>query len=183
MAIAGKVMFLPRGDYSAEQVYDILDVVLHDNKPWVCKKNNTVGVEPSKSNSDYWMMLVDVDITNADTLGGHKSDYFLSKEELANAFKSKTVLFSAAEWIGDEPPYTQTVEVSGIKETDEPIPIFVDDGTNATETKNKEKAYACISYYDSANGYVTATCKYEKPEVDVSVALKGVFPAYEILPD
>lgn len=181
MAIAGKVMPLPRGDYMPEEVYNILDIVGHNEKPWMCKKNGTVGIEPSLSNPDYWMLLIDVDITNADTLDEHDSAYFLSKDELADAFETKQIVFRAASWVGEQAPYTQTIELAGIKASDEPVAFFVDDGDTEANSNAKKKACSFISYFDSADGSITATCKYKKPEVDFTVGLKGVFPKYEVL--
>ena len=55
-----------------------------------------------------------------------------------------------------------------------PIPLFEDDGEDETSSKNKKKSYGYVTYFESGNGTVTATCKYKKPEADFSVAFKGV---------
>lgn len=81
--------------------------------------------------------------------------------------------FSAAGW-GDGPPYTQTVQVEGMKDTYKPIPMFVDDGTDEPDSKSRKKAYGCISHFDSAEGSVTATCRFKKPTADCTVNFKGV---------
>lgn len=73
-AIAGKVMIRPRGDYDSSAVYDILDLVKYDNKPWLCRKNDTMGIIPV--DGEYWMNIIDISIANADTLDGHDSNYF-----------------------------------------------------------------------------------------------------------
>lgn len=180
MAVAGKIMPRPMGDYDTSTVYEVLDIVSHNERPWICRKPNTVGVEPSDDNSEYWMLLINVDITNADTLDGHDSLYFASRDDLKHSFTPIQVVFQASGW-SEEAPYTQTVEVSQFKETDSPFPSFVDDGETKDDTKAKQKAYGCISYYDSGNGTVTAICKYEKPEEDVTVEFKGVSLLDEIL--
>ena len=173
MAIAGKVMPRPRGEYDNATVYDVIDIVLYENRPWICKKPNTVGVEPSESNPDNWMKLIDVDITDADTLGGNGPEYYLSKDELATVLSTKQIVFQASGWSA-EAPYTQTVDWPEITENDSPIPLFVDDGTDESESSAKKKAFGFITYFDSANGSVTATCKYKRPEVDFTVGFKGV---------
>lgn len=178
MAIAGRVSPIPKGDYDTGTVYDVLDIVGHNGKPWICKKANTIGVEPSTDNDDYWMLLIDVDITNADTLGGNRAGYFVSKEEMMDAFETVQVTLPMLNWVGEQAPYTQTATVESIKATDVPMMFFIDDGTTEQETKNKNKSYGYISYFDTANGSITFTCKYNKPIEDVTVGLRGIFPVY-----
>lgn len=85
----------------------------------------------------------------------------------------KQVTLPLSGWSAD-PPYTQIVEIAGMKETDRPIPLFVDDGTNETDSKAKKKAYGCITKFDSGEEQLTVTCKYKKPVSDFTIALKGV---------
>ena len=59
MAIAGKVMPRPRGQYEDGELYDVLDLVTLNNKLWIAKRSNIVNIEPSPINSDYWMLAVD----------------------------------------------------------------------------------------------------------------------------
>lgn len=85
----------------------------------------------------------------------------------------KQVTLPAAGWSA-EAPYTQTVGVSGMKETDQPIPLFVDDGSTEQDSKSRKKAYSCITQFDSGEAQMTVTCKYKKPATDCTIALKGV---------
>lgn len=94
-----------------------------------------------------------------------------NREELMTG--ERQVTFSAAGW-GDGPPYTQTVQVEGMKDTYKPIPMFVDDGTDEADSKSRKKSYGCISHFDSAEGSVTATCRFKKPTADCTVNFKGV---------
>lgn len=192
MPIAGKVMPRPMGDYNPATIYGVLDIVNHDERPWMCRKDNTQNVEPTVLNTDNWQMLFDVDVTNADTLDGFDSSYFGTKEVqdslvsecddlTAKCESIKTgintitmVTFAAASWEGETAPFTQTVTVSNITSADSPIPLFIDDGTTESESKDKKKAYGCISYFESGEGEVTAVCKYTKPVSDFSVGLQGV---------
>lgn len=87
--------------------------------------------------------------------------------------KEWQVTFTAAGW-GSGPPYTQTVQLEEMKDTYKPTPLFVDDGSNETDSKAREKAYGCITYFDSAEGSVMATCKYKKPTSDCTVIFRGV---------
>ena len=86
---------------------------------------------------------------------------------------SISVTFPSSAW-SLSAPYTQTVTAEGFLDTDKPIPIFVDDGTSETDSKNKSKAYGCVTYFESGNGTVTATCKYKKPTSNFTVEFKGV---------
>lgn len=83
------------------------------------------------------------------------------------------VTFLSSGW-SSSAPYTQTVAAEGLTADDTPTPMFVDDGTTKSASKAKQKAYGYISYFESGDGTVTATCKYEKPTTDFMVGLKGV---------
>lgn len=165
-AVAGKVMIRPRGDYDSSAVYDKLDLVRYDNRPWLCCRNNLIGIAPKHNDQENWMNIIDVSIANADTLDGHDSDYFAK----AGAVE---VTLLASDW-SPSAPYTQTVPVSGIKAEDIPIPMFVDDGTDESSSKAKQKAYGYISYFDSSDNFLTVTCKYKKPTTNLTIVLKGV---------
>ena len=81
--VAGRIMPLPRGDYTSITVYNILDMVRYDNCLWIAKKNQIVDVTPSKENEEYWMQateLSDVDVIKnsvaemKDTVTGVQND-------------------------------------------------------------------------------------------------------------
>lgn len=57
--VAGKIMPRPMGEYDPNTSYRILDIVTLGNKLWIAKKSNIIGIEPSVSNRDYWMLGVD----------------------------------------------------------------------------------------------------------------------------
>ena len=101
---------------------------------------------------------------------------FVTESEKRRASLASRVIevtFTASRW-SSSAPYTQTVSADGITEADTPIPMWVDDGSSESDSSARQKAYGCISYYDSGAGTVTATCKYKKPSSDCTVALKGV---------
>ena len=63
--VAGRIMPLPKGNYTSISVYNILDMVRHDNCLWIARKSQLVDVTPSKENSDSWMQvteLSDIDV-------------------------------------------------------------------------------------------------------------------------
>ncbi len=94
-AIAGKVMIRPRGDYDPSAVYNILDLVKYDNKPWLCCRNNIMGITPSYDCPAEWMNIIDISIANADTLDGHDSEYFATADHKHSARELAALPLSA----------------------------------------------------------------------------------------
>ena len=82
-----------------------------------------------------------------------------------------TVSIPAAGWAGDAAPYTQTVAVPGMLETDTPHYGVVYSGTAEEKTAQKE-GFSLVDDLDTAAGSVTFTCFEEKPEVDLTVQLE-----------
>ena len=64
MADAGRILIIPKGTYSASEVYEPLDLVFYQNKSWVARKLNT-GITPSDANEEYWFKFTDVNIVNS----------------------------------------------------------------------------------------------------------------------
>lgn len=62
MATAGKVMPRPMGEFDLTAVYDILDMVTHNNKLWMSKVKNNVGHTPVETDTSYWMLIMDSSI-------------------------------------------------------------------------------------------------------------------------
>ena len=82
-----------------------------------------------------------------------------------------TVSLPAAGWAGDAAPYTQTVAVPGILETDRPHYGVIYSGT-AEEKGLQKEGFALVDDLDTGAGSVTFTCFEEKPEVDLTVQLE-----------
>lgn len=81
MQEAGRILLMPKGDYTAGTTYAMLDIVNHNSASWVCKKDCT-GQEPSDSNTEFWQRFgtaVDMSNLNAKTLDGHGAEYFFPK--------------------------------------------------------------------------------------------------------
>lgn len=57
MAIAGRILIMPKGEWASETTYEMLDLVRHNNKAWLAKKTS-VGIEPSGANDKYWHDLL-----------------------------------------------------------------------------------------------------------------------------
>ena len=82
-----------------------------------------------------------------------------------------TVSLPAADWVGDAAPYTQTVAVPGMLETDTPHYGVVYSGTTEEKASQKE-GFSLVDDLDTAAGSVTFTCFEEKPAVDLTVQLE-----------
>ena len=82
-----------------------------------------------------------------------------------------TLSLPAAGWAGDAAPYTQTVAVPGILETDTPHYGVVYSGT-AEEKASQKEGFALVDDLDTGLNSVTFTCLEEKPEADLTVQLE-----------
>lgn len=73
-------------------------------------------------------------------------------------------------------PYTQRMDVAGIKSTDVPeISLLIPDGiTDGARVKAIKKAWSCVDRIDTYDGYIVISCFVKKPEVDILLLMKGV---------
>lgn len=87
---------------------------------------------------------------------------------------SYTAVFPSAGWSASA-PYSQTVSVTGILATDDPLAdVSLSGASTAQAGKALTDAWTFVSRVDTADGTVTAYCYEEKPEVDIPVILKVV---------
>ena len=73
-------------------------------------------------------------------------------------------------------PYTQRIDVEGIKSTDVPeISLLIPDGvTDSARVKAIKKAWSCVDRIDTYDGYIVISCFVKKPETDILLLMKGV---------
>lgn len=73
-------------------------------------------------------------------------------------------------------PYTQRIDVEGIKSTDAPeISLLIPDGvTDSVRVKAIKKAWSCVDRIDTYDGYIVISCFVKKPEIDILILIKGV---------
>lgn len=107
-------------------------------------------------------------------------DTKISAQEALQAIGKKastatyTAVFPSAGW-SEAAPYSQTVSVTGILATDDPLAdVSLSGASTAQAGKALTDAWTFVSRVDTADGTVTAYCYEEKPEVDVPVILKVV---------
>jgi hypothetical protein len=91
-----------------------------------------------------------------------------------------TVKLTTEGWTGETAPFTQTVAMEGIQETDTPHwglvysdSVAEGSGITVEDLKLAEKeSYALVDDLDTANGSVTFTCLEEKPEVALTIQME-----------
>ena len=73
-------------------------------------------------------------------------------------------------------PYTQRIDIAGIKSTDVPeISLLIPDGiTDGVRVKAIKKAWSCVDRIDTYNGYIVISCFVKRPETDILILMKGV---------
>lgn len=86
---------------------------------------------------------------------------------------NKTATLASDSWVGDSAPYTQTVSVSGILSTDNPIVDVSLSSTYAT-AKEQLEAWNKVSNITTSNGSITASCFDDKPTVSIPIQLKVI---------
>ena len=86
MAIAGRVLIMPKGAYSASETYEMLDMVNHNGISWLAKKTVT-GIEPSNANNEYWHNMLDISIDNINKLGSDVDELKADVDELNKHYK------------------------------------------------------------------------------------------------
>lgn len=84
--------------------------------------------------------------------------------------KLLTVNLPASGW-SDSAPYTQTIAVEGILESDTPHYGVVYSADTDTSLSQKE-AFAMVDDLDTADGSVTFTCFADKPTVNLTIQLE-----------
>ena len=76
-----------------------------------------------------------------------------------------------ASYEGTVAPFTQTISVPGILETDEPLAGYILDANNTELALQQEKASGNISRIVTSNNAITIYCNKKKPEVAVNIRL------------
>lgn len=82
MASAGRILIMPKGNYSASATYEALDLVYHNGASWLAKKTVS-NIEPSAANYEYWHNLLDI---TPETIGA------IPKENLGQAIYASNLM-------------------------------------------------------------------------------------------
>lgn len=59
MANAGRILIIPKGAWSADQTYEMLDLVNHGGASWLAKKTSA-GIAPSIETNEYWFNFMGI---------------------------------------------------------------------------------------------------------------------------
>lgn len=62
MTSAGRILIMPKGDWSADKDYTMLDLVYHNGASWIARQDIAKGIEPTSANKDHWQPMSDVSI-------------------------------------------------------------------------------------------------------------------------
>lgn len=63
MAVAGRVLIIPKGEYVGTVSYRPLDLVSFNGGAWLCRQN-CIAIEPSETASEYWFKMSDIVLAN-----------------------------------------------------------------------------------------------------------------------
>lgn len=74
-------------------------------------------------------------------------------------------------WVGDAAPYTQTISIDGVLDTDVPIVDIVQSG-DTENAKAELEAWGHVSRIDTSHNAITATCYSNKPSVDLNIHME-----------
>lgn len=105
---------------------------------------------------------------HADTVAGDAEKN--AKDYADGLHKPFTVEVPASGWSASA-PFTQTIAVEGVLETDRPHwgVVYSDDTESALAEK---EAFAVVDKLNTADGSVTFTCLEEKPEADLTIQME-----------
>lgn len=103
-------------------------------------------------------------------------DFNSNFAKLDKAVSSTRQIQVTASRFSAQGPYTQRIDVAGIKSTDVPeISLLIPDGiTDSTRVKAIKKAWSCVDRIDTYDGYIVISCFVKKPETDILLLMKGV---------
>lgn len=70
-------------------------------------------------------------------------------------------------------PYIQSVPILGLQSIDSPFIQCIFEAKTKEEKKMYQKQWGFVDEIDVENDLITATCKFEKPTVDLTILIKG----------
>ena len=140
-----------------------------NNKADASDLNDLISQIDSKANATDLNNLRTVVDSKASTTDLNNLSTLVNEKATTKVF----FFFLNAESWSSSAPYTQTVSVSGVLSTDNPLVDIVLSSTTAT-AKNEVAAWGCVSKITTASDAITATCLEEKPTVNMTIQLKVV---------
>lgn len=92
-------------------------------------------------------------------------------ENLLREVKYATLPLSG--WVGDEAPWTQTINVEGTKATDTSLILWNNTTDDLSVKKKEQKSWNMVDDCEIGDGTIIFTCKFKKPIIDIPIAIKG----------
>ena len=137
----GKVMMIPKGEYSNDITYEFLDIVSYNGSSYVCKKD-TKGNTPE--NLEYWQVIVE------------KPDTLILETDFST--EEKVI----GTWIDGKPLYRKIIETTtnsaaNSTKTMDLSALNVKEITHICGTRHWATGSIHIPYYFSSNDYVSLT--------------------------
>ena len=96
-----------------------------------------------------------------------------SAEKVESMFDLKQVVLTAIDW-SNTVPYTQTVYVEGVKDTDRPTIACAGEVQTESQKKMLNKNWGFVDDIVTDNEKIVAYCYFKKPTVDLPLIIKGV---------
>nr|DAG33849.1 MAG TPA: hypothetical protein [Bacteriophage sp.] len=124
------------------------------------------------SNADGTISLVDQTNYTQEGDSFKAEDINATNAAINRLYDTKTATLTAGGWTSST-PYTQTVTVPGMKESDRPEISCTDDLTSKANKKARRKEWGKVDRIVTANGQITAYCNFEKPTLDLPLEIKG----------
>ena len=57
MTSAGRILIIPKGNWSKEGEYEMLDLVYYNGASWIARKTVPKGTIPNDDNIEYWQRM------------------------------------------------------------------------------------------------------------------------------
>lgn len=133
-------------------------------------ENGNVSVDALLRNGGTMTGNIDMAGNGVTGLKAPRNDADAATKSYVDKKRAVFLAVISTEWAGDE-PYTQTVTVEGLLETDMPHVVPVYDADNTTAQAQRE-AWGCVSRGVAAAGGIQFTCFEDKPETAIPIQIE-----------
>ena len=107
MAVAGRILIMPKGAYNSGTTYEMLDLVSHNGTSWIAKKT-VVGIEPSAEHSEYWQHMFNL---SAEDVEGLQTEVDTLKTKMTSV-ESKKISVDHQTYTSDEGYFCESYKYS-----------------------------------------------------------------------
>ena len=114
----GKILIIPKGDYDAAVLYRRLDLVKYNGTSYLCKKDNTIGIEPT--NIEKWYKVVDA-VGDMDIFFEEVS----KRENISSSDSLSLILGKIKRWFDDLKPVAFSGKYKDLVDTPQNATISV----------------------------------------------------------